>query len=82
MDLPLLLSAHLDTVSPGENIQAVVGEDGHSSIGPTILAADDKAGIAAIMEVLDVLAEENQPRPPLEILLTVCEEQGLLVADI
>ncbi|HHW62169.1 MAG TPA: M20/M25/M40 family metallo-hydrolase [Syntrophomonadaceae bacterium] len=78
---PLLLSAHLDTVTPGENIQAVVGEDGCiRSTGPTILAADDKAGIAAILEVLDVLAEENQPRPPLEILLTVCEEQGLLGA--
>ncbi len=55
--------------SGGENIQAVVGEDGCiRSTGPTILAADDKAGIAAILEVLDVLAEENQPRPPLEIL--------------
>lgn len=76
---PLLLAAHMDTVAPGEGIQAVIGEDGIiRSDGSTILGSDDKAGIASIMEAFDVIQENNLKHPPLEILLTVGEEQGLL----
>jgi tripeptide aminopeptidase len=78
---PLLLASHMDTVAPGEGIKAVIGEDGIiRSDGSTILGSDDKAGIAAIMEVYDVIQENNIKHPPLEILLTVGEEQGLLGA--
>ena len=47
---PVLLSCHADTVKPGKGIEPVVGDDGViRSRGDTILGADDKAGIAAIM---------------------------------
>ena len=74
---PLLFSAHLDTVKPGEDIKAVVQEGLIKSVGPTILGADDKAAIAAIIEAYDVLIENNLDYPPLELLFTVSEEQGL-----
>lgn len=74
----LLLGAHMDTVEPGKGVKPVIGEDGViRSSGDTILASDDKAGIAAILEACDVVRENNLPHPPLEILFTVGEEQGL-----
>lgn len=78
---PLLLTAHMDTVGPGQNIEPIRADDKCiRSAGKTILASDDKAGIAAILEAVDVLIEEEKRRPPLEILITACEEQGLLGA--
>jgi tripeptide aminopeptidase len=47
------------------------------SDGTTILGADDKSGIAAILEVLTVLGEKAIAHPPLEVVLTVQEETGL-----
>lgn len=74
----LLLGAHMDTVEPGDNVKAVIGDDGIiRSNGDTILGSDDKAGIAAILEACDIIGEKNITHPPLEILFTVGEEQGL-----
>lgn len=79
---PLLLSAHMDTVVPGHGIQGeLVQFDGHQiirSAGETILAGDDKAGVAALLEAIRVIIENGFDYPPLEILFTVSEEQGLL----
>jgi tripeptide aminopeptidase len=76
---PLLLSAHMDTV-PGRGIQPVVREGVVYSDGTTILGADDKSGIAVILEVLAVLRADAAPVPALEIALTVGEEVGLVGA--
>lgn len=77
---PVLFSAHMDTVIPGEGIKAFIDGEAIRSSGQTILGSDDKAGIAAIMEAIDVLREEKLVFPPLELLFTVREEQGLLGA--
>jgi len=78
---PLLFLTHMDTVFAGGDIQAELGEDGIiRSVGKTILAADDKAGIAAILEAYEVIRENQLEHPPLELLFTVSEEQGLLGA--
>ncbi|NMC27199.1 MAG: M20/M25/M40 family metallo-hydrolase [Syntrophomonadaceae bacterium] len=77
----ILLVTHMDTVVPGHNIKAVRGPDEIiRSEGQTILGADDKAGIAAILEAIEVIMENRLPHPPLELLFTVSEEQGLLGA--
>lgn len=74
----VLFSAHMDTVSPGVGIKAVVGNDGIiRSQGETILGSDDKAAIAALIEAYDVLIENKLKCPPLELLFTVGEELGL-----
>ena len=51
---PLLLSAHMDTV-PGVGIQPQVNDGLVCSDGTTILGADDKSGVAVILEVLEIL---------------------------
>ena len=74
---PFVLVAHLDTVKPGQDIHAVVKKDCIVSDGKTILGADDKAGVAIILEVLRSLKENKIPHPPVEVLFTLCEERGM-----
>ncbi len=74
----ILLGAHMDTVVPGKGVKPVVEEEIIRSSGDTILGGDDKAGIAVIMEALQVLRERKIPHPPLEVVFTVSEEQGLM----
>jgi len=78
--LPLLLNAHLDTVSPGEGIQPLFSSGRFYTDGRTILAADDKSGIAAILEALRSVREGNAPFCTVGVVFTVCEEIGLLGA--
>ena len=75
---PLLLSAHLDTVSPGSNIESVIENGVIRSAGNTILGADDKSGVASIVEAIESVIEHNTTHRPVEVLLSVCEEAGLL----
>ena len=71
---PLLLNAHLDTVAPGRGIEPVVNDGVIMSGGRTILGADDKAGVAIILEAVRVARESGLAHPPLDILFTVREE--------
>jgi len=77
---PLLLSVHMDTVTPAENVEPILKNGIFTSAGETILGGDDKSGIVEIIEALEVLNEQNIPYGPLEIAITICEEQGLLGA--
>ncbi|MFO7812981.1 MAG: M20/M25/M40 family metallo-hydrolase [Pelovirga sp.] len=77
---PFVISVHMDTVSPAENVQPVLKDGIFTSAGNTILGADDKAGIAELIEAIEVLNEHNIPYGPLEVVITVCEELGLLGA--
>lgn len=76
----LLLNAHMDTVEPGRGVAAMLENGTFTSDGTTILGADDKSAIAILLETLNVLHENDLPYGPLEIVLTVCEEIGLLGA--
>ena len=75
---PLLLMAHMDTVMPGRGIKPVTRDGVVYSDGTTILGADDKSGVAVILEVLHVLREEATESPPLEVVISVQEETGLI----
>jgi len=74
---PILFSAHFDTVSPGIGVEAVVVDGVIRSKGDTILGADDKAGIAAVLESIQMILEEGSDHRPVEVFFTVCEETGL-----
>lgn len=76
----IILNAHLDTVSPGRKIRIVERGGTFRSDGTTILGADNKAGVAAIMEILAVLKEKKLEHPPLKVIFTVAEEIGLVGA--
>jgi len=75
-----LLNAHLDTVGPGDKIRPRISYGVITSDGKTILGADNKAGVAAIMEVLEVLKKDKIPHGDLQVIFTVQEEIGLLGA--
>lgn len=74
---PLLLSAHMDTVDPCRGIKAAIKNDTIVSSGNTILGADDKAGIAEILEAMLVMKEKKVSHRPLKIVFTREEETGV-----
>lgn len=74
---PLILCGHLDTVpvGQGEEIVPIVENGIIRSDGKTILGADNKDFVAAIIEAISVISEDSLPHRPLEIVLTREEEQ-------
>ena len=79
-DNPLLLSAHMDTVEPGRGIKPTIEGDRIVSDGTTILGGDCKAGVAAILEGLESVVEEELPRRTIQLAFTRGEEIGLVGA--
>lgn len=73
---PLMLSAHMDTVEPGRGIVPRVVDGIVMTDGRTVLAADNKASIAMLLEAIRVLEEEKRPHRPIELVLTWGEERG------
>ncbi len=65
-------ACHADTVKPGIGIEPIIENGIIRSKGDTILGADDKAGIASILEAI----RSAQKRPPIEFIITRCEEIG------
>jgi tripeptide aminopeptidase len=51
-----------------------------SSDNTTVLGADDKSGLAPILEAVFYALEHDLPRPPLRLVFTTEEETGLLGA--
>lgn len=72
----LLLNAHIDTVPVElDKINVVVENNIIKSDGKTILGADDKSGVIAILE--GVRNKRDDLKGRIDILLTVQEETGL-----
>jgi len=77
----ILFTCHMDTVTPGNGIKPQIGEDGYiRSDGTTILGSDDKAGIAALLEAIQIIKESNASHARVQVVITVGEESGLLGA--
>jgi len=74
---PIMFSAHMDTVVPGKNINPLLKGEKILSSGKTILGADDKAAIAALLEALHIIKEDNISCGDIEIVFSICEEIGL-----
>jgi len=49
---PVFFSCHADTVKPGKNVEPILEDGVIRSKGDTILGADDKAGIAELVEAI------------------------------
>lgn len=73
----LLFVAHMDTVLPTKGLQPQVAGGVISSDGKTILGADDRAGITAILEAIRYLRANNIAHGDLQFLFTMAEETGL-----
>ncbi|WP_223594136.1 M20/M25/M40 family metallo-hydrolase [Neobacillus bataviensis] len=77
---PLFFSTHMDTVLPTEGLKPVIKEGVIYSDGTTILGADDRAALAAYLEAIRAIIESGVPHGPLELILTVNEQPGLVGA--
>ena len=71
---PIMMSAHMDTVVPGEGVKPIVEGDIIRTDGTTVLGGDDKSGCAVIIEVIGCLQEQNIPHAPIEAIFSICEE--------
>lgn len=70
------------TVIPAKDLKKHIGEDIVTSDGTTLLGADDKAGIAEILEVLRVYQENPALKhPKIRIAFTPDEETGEFISN-
>lgn len=74
---PIIFCAHMDTVVPGKGIVPELKDGMITSAGDTILGSDDKGGIAAIIEAVQMILESKEPHRTIEIVFTIAEEGGL-----
>lgn len=77
---PIYFTSHMDTVVPGNGIKPSIQEGYIVSDGTTILGSDDKAGLAAILEMIRLLQENNLGHGDIQFIITVGEESGLVGA--
>ncbi|MCA1558166.1 MAG: M20/M25/M40 family metallo-hydrolase, partial [Acidobacteria bacterium] len=77
---PIMMSAHMDTVVPGENVKPIVEGDIIRTDKTTVLGGDDKSGCAVILETIRCLKEQSIPHTDIEAVFSICEEVGLLGA--
>ena len=73
----LMFSAHMDCVEPCAHVKPQIKDSLITSDGSTILGADDKAGVSAILEALRVIKEQNIAHGDIQVVFTVSEESGL-----
>jgi tripeptide aminopeptidase len=76
--LTLIMTGHMDVVPPCLGIEPIVEGKGEDclirSSGNTVLGADDKSGLAPMLEALELSLEHKLPRPNLIFLITTREE--------
>ncbi len=77
---PLFLCAHLDTVPPDGELKPVVEDGMIRNAGGTILGADNKSAVVAMLDGTRRILAENRPHAGIELLFTMQEEVGLLGA--
>ncbi len=77
----LLFSAHMDCVMPCLGVNPRIDNGVIRSDGKTVLGSDDKAGVAAIVEMLCCVHESGMAHGPIEVIFDVAEEIGLLGAN-
>ena len=76
----IFFACHMDTVEPGCGVEVLRNGDIFTSRGDTVLGSDDKSGIAALIELIQILRDNKIDHGPIELLFTTCEEIGLLGA--
>ncbi|KKN65142.1 hypothetical protein LCGC14_0484510 [marine sediment metagenome] len=78
---PILFSAHLDTIESTQDLEIIEKDGRILSNGKSILGADDKAGLAIIIEMLETLKQSGRKHLPVELVFSVSEEIGLVGAS-
>ena len=74
----VLFGAHMDRVANGIGIKPQIKDGRIVSDGTTILAADDIAGVVALLDGIRRIKASGIPTPRLEFVFVVCEEKIVL----
>jgi tripeptide aminopeptidase len=77
---PIFLCAHLDTVPPQGGLEPVVENGIVRNGGGTILGADNKSAVVAMIEAARRIVSGGLPHAGVELLFTQKEEVGLIGA--
>lgn len=76
----ITMAAHMDVIEPNAGVKPLIEGNIIKTDGTTTLGGDDKGGIASIVEVLRTIKENNLSHRDLFVVLTPCEEIGMLGA--
>lgn len=74
----IYFTSHMDTVVPAKGVKPSIKDGYVVTDGTTILGADDKTGLAVMLEVIKVLKEQNIQHGTIQFIITVGEESGLV----
>ncbi len=82
-DIPLPNKGLMIRVAENPELNSLIGKTIITTDGTTLLGADDKAGVAVIMEAARILMENPEiPHGPIRIVFTCDEEIGLGVKHL
>ena len=70
----------MDVIEPNLDVEPIIEDNIIRTNGTTTLGGDDKGGIASIIEVLRTIKEEKISHKDIYVVLTPCEEVGMLGA--
>lgn len=73
----IYFTSHMDTVVPGKGVKPSIKDGYVVTDGTTILGADDKAGLAVMLETIRVIKEQSIQHGTIQFIITVGEESGL-----
>jgi len=71
-----LFCVHMDTVNPGKGIKPKIKDGVITSSGNTILGADNKAAVAALMIAVEEYQASEGEKKAFELLFSIGEESG------
>jgi tripeptide aminopeptidase len=76
----IYFTSHMDTVIPAKGVKPSIKDGYVVTDGTTILGADDKTGLAVMLEIIKILKEQSIPHGTIQFVITVGEESGLVGA--
>ncbi|WP_338368236.1 M28 family peptidase, partial [Enterococcus faecium] len=67
---PIYFTSHMDTVVPARGVKPSIKDGYVITDGTTILGADDKTGLAVMLEIIRVLQEQQIPHGTIQFVIT------------
>ena len=74
--LRLFFEAHMDSVAPTTGTHVIEKDGVLYSDGTTTLGGDDKSGVAAVLEAMQCIVENELPHGDIQVCFTIGEETG------
>ena len=72
----LFFEAHMDSVAPTIGTNVIEKDGVLYSDGTTTLGGDDKSGVAAVLEAMQCIIENDLPHGDIQVCFTIGEETG------